>query len=192
MKGMIILLDTLEKIVRVISKIVLKVIMVIGLAMLIIALAHVFARYILNSSLTWSEELLKIMLVWFCLLSASYLAVRKDHVAIVIFKEKLFKRVTPQLELIVRVLMFVASLVVCYIGVRMIISAGSRVTPAMSFPYSVMYAAIAVAFGLMALYELRNMLFAFARPGALSAVEDDKLEEELVADCFDEEQNCNT
>lgn len=189
---MLILLDALEKIVRKTSKIVLKVIMVIGLAMLAIALAHVFARYVLNSSLTWSEELLKIMLVWFCLLSASYLAVRKDHVAIVVFKEKLFKRITPQLELVVRVLMFVASLVVCYIGIRMIISAGSRVTPAMGFPYAFMYAAIAVAFGLMALYEFRNMLFAFARPDALSAVEDDKAEEELVPSLVEENETKNT
>ncbi len=174
------MLDTLDNIVRKISKFVLKVIMVIGLAMCVIALAHVFARYVLNSSFTWSEELLKIMLVWFCLLSASYIAVRKDHVAIVVFKEKLFKKITPQLELVVRVLMFLASLTVCYIGVAMIISAGERVTPAMGFPYALMYAAIAVAFALMSLYEFRNMLFAFARPDALSAVEDDKLEEEIV------------
>lgn len=164
------MLDTLDKFVQRLCKIVMYVIMVIGIVMLAIALMHIFSRYVLNSSLSWSEELLKILLVWFCTLSASYIAVRREHVSIVIFKQKFPKRVEHGMDLVVQVLMFLASIIVCYIGIKMMIKAGSRVTPAIGFPYSGMYSAIAVSFAVMALYELRNVLFDVFRPGSKPAV----------------------
>lgn len=164
------MLDTLDNVIRRICKVVMTVIMIIGLAMLAISLVHIFCRYVLNSSLSWSEELLKILLVWFCLLSASYIAVRREHVSIVVFKQKFPKHVEHTMDLCVQVLMCIASLVVCYIGIKMIIKAGSRVTPALGFPYGGMYAAVAVSFALMALYEFRNVLYDFVRPGEKPAI----------------------
>ena len=156
--------------VRVTSRVVLNIIIAIGLVMLAIALMHIFSRYVLNSSLTWSEELLKILLVWFCLLSASYIAVRREHVSIVVFKQMFPKRVEHAMDSAVQIIMFLASLTVFFIGILMIIRSGSRVTPALGFPYAVKYAAVSVAFAVMSLYELRNILFDIFRPGEEPAV----------------------
>ncbi len=175
------MLDTLDNVIRKINKGVMDVIMIIGISMLVIALIHIFSRYVLNSSLTWSEELLKIMLVWFCLLSASYIAVRRDHVSIVVFKQMFPKKIEHGMDLFMQILMFIASLIVCFIGIRMMIKAGSRVTPALNFPYAGKYAAVTVAFAVIALYEFRNMLNDFLRPGEKPAIVDNKQELDVTS-----------
>lgn len=81
------MVETMDKIVGVLYKIIRVALCVILLAMIGILMAHIISRYILNSSLTWSEELLKILLVWFGMMSVSVLAARREHVSIVIFKE---------------------------------------------------------------------------------------------------------
>ncbi len=43
----------------------------LGLAMTVIVVAQVFARYVLNSSLFWSEELARYCLVWISFLGAT-------------------------------------------------------------------------------------------------------------------------
>ena len=69
---------------------VLKVLLIVLLvSMVCILMAHIWRRYVVNNSLTWSEELLKILLVWFGMLSVAVLAARREHVAIVIFKSKM-------------------------------------------------------------------------------------------------------
>lgn len=165
------MLDTYDKVVRTISKVVLGVIIVIGFAMLVVTWAHVFWRYALNNSLTWSEELLKIMVVWFCLLSATFISCRKEHVSIVIFKQMLPKFIERKMDIFTSFLMFAVSAVMCYIGWRLQAWAGIRRTPAIGFPIAYMYMSIFVAFGIMAIYELRNFLamaIAPTRPPALN------------------------
>ena len=164
------MLDTLNNVVRIISRVVMMIIITIGIVMLVISLLHIFNRYVLNSSLTWSEELLKILLVWFCLLSASYIAVRREHVSIVVFKQMFPKKVENIMDIAVQILMLFASLIVFFIGILMIIRSGNRVTPALGFPYAIKYAAVSVAFAVMSLYELRNILFDLFRPNEEPAV----------------------
>lgn len=86
------MVETMDKIVGVLYKIIRVALCVILLAMIGILMAHIISRYILNSSLTWSEELLKILLVWFGMMSVSVLAARREHVSIVIFKEHMPKK----------------------------------------------------------------------------------------------------
>lgn len=164
--------DTFDKFIRGISKAVLAVIMVIGFVMLVVAWAHIFYRYALNNSLTWSEELLKILLVWFCLLSATFISVRREHVKIVIFKQLLPKVLENKVDLFVSFLMFFGSAAMCYIGWRLAGNAGMRRSPALRIPFSHMYAAIYVSFFIMALYELRNFLADILAPGRPAALSD--------------------
>lgn len=163
--------ESFDKIIRGISKAVLAVIIAIGTVMLIVSWAHIFYRYALNNSLTWSEELLKILLVWFCLLSATFISVRREHVGIVVFKQLLPKALEKRMDLFVSFLMFFGSAAMCYIGWRLAGNAGIRRSPALRIPFAHMYAAIYVSFAIMALYELRNFLSDLTnpdRPAALS------------------------
>lgn len=164
------MLAALDKLIKAVYKIVLAAIMAIGLVMLVVAWAHVFCRYVLNDSLTWSEELLKILLVWFCLLSTTIIAVQREHVSIVVFKEMMPKKVNHMLTFVSQVLMLVASVVVLVIGIDFVLVAGSRMTPALRLPYRYTFSAIPVSFAILTLYELRNTIADFVK-GPRFAVE---------------------
>ncbi|MDR1536053.1 MAG: TRAP transporter small permease [Planctomycetota bacterium] len=158
------MLNAFDTAIRLISKVVLGVIMVIGTAMLIVCLAHIFWRYVLNDSLTWSEEVMKIMIVWFCLLSATFISCRREHVSIVIFKQMLPGIVERKLDIFVGFVMFACALIMAWIGWRLMFWAGNRRTPATGFPVAYQYASLTVAFGIMAIYELRNFLALWLDP----------------------------
>ena len=63
--------EKLDKALGVVFNIMKVMLIVLILAMVGILIAHIVFRYILNNSLTWSEELLKILLVWFGMLSVA-------------------------------------------------------------------------------------------------------------------------
>lgn len=157
------MLAALDKLIKAVYKVVLAAIIAIGLVMLVVAWAHVFCRYVLNDSLTWSEELLKILLVWFCLLSTTVISVQREHVSIVVFKQMMPLKANQTLTLVAQVLMLVASVIVLFIGIDFVMVAGSRMTPALRIPYRYTYSAIPVAFAILSLYELRNTIADFVK-----------------------------
>lgn len=157
------MLAALDKLIKAVYKVVLTAIIAIGLVMLVVAWAHVFCRYVLNDSLTWSEELLKILLVWFCLLSTTVISVQREHVSIVVFKQMMPLKVNHTLTFIAQVLMLVASVIVLFIGIDFVMVAGSRMTPALRIPYRYTYSAIPVAFAILSLYEFRNTVADFVK-----------------------------
>lgn len=155
------MLEKYDQVIRIMNKVLLGVLIALMAVMLVTCWLHVFYRYMLNNSLTWSEEFMRITLVWFCMLSASILAVRREHVSIVVFKEMMPKKVNLTFTRFTQILTFLVSCVVVWIGIRMVISAGVRTTPAMHIPYSWAYAAIPVAFTIISIYEFRNVLADF-------------------------------
>lgn len=157
------MLAALDKLIKAVYKVVLAAIIAIGLVMLVVAWAHVFYRYVLNDSLTWSEELLKILLVWFCLLSTTVIAVLREHVSIVVFKQMMPLKVNHALTFIAQVLMLIASIIVLFIGIDFVMVAGSRMTPALRIPYRYTFSAIPVAFAILTLYEFRNTVADFVK-----------------------------
>lgn len=140
------------------EKATLYTIMFVGVVMLVVAWAHIFYRYVINSSLTWSEEFLKLCLVWFSLLSASIISKRSGHMGIVIFREKMPQKVQYIFLRLVRFFMLTACAVVVVMGIMLVIKARAQLTPALGVSFSVGYAAIPVSFALMFIYELIHII----------------------------------
>ena len=152
-----------DKVSQTVTKASLWAIIVIGLFMLALCLVSVILRYFLHNSLTWGEEILKISLVWFGLLSVGVIAYRREHVGIVIFKEKMPAKVQTAFGVISQVLLLFASIMMTIIGAQLVMRSGSQLTPALRRPYAVGYMAIPVAFGIMVVYEIRNTLLEFTK-----------------------------
>lgn len=152
------MISVLDKIIRIIYNVLLAILVAMAVTMLGIALAHVFYRYVLNDSLTWSEEFLKVLLVWFCILSATIIGIRREHVSIVIFKNMFPIKVQKVLSIVTQFIMLSACVVALVLGIRLVLSAGTRMLPSIRIPYGLAYGAIPVAFAIMTLYELRNFL----------------------------------
>lgn len=172
------MIEAMDKFIAASFKVLRAVLCVVLLGMVAILMAHIFCRYILNNSLTWSEELLKILLVWFGMLSVSLLAVRREHVSIVIFKEHMPKKMSAVLSKITQLLTVIICLAVIYVGVRYVMAAGHRPTPALRLSYGYAYAAIPVSFLFVTIYEFRNLLVDFIGKGKYAVIE--KPEEDLT------------
>ena len=77
------------------------------LAIVVIMIVQVFARYVLNSSLIWAEELCRYILVWqsFLLIGIAY------HQGELIVLDILSTKVSPPVRFLIR---FLVSIPVCY------------------------------------------------------------------------------
>ncbi len=152
------MLKFLDRTVSLLQRGVLAVLTTVGSAMLVIAWLHVFYRYVLNDSLTWSEELLKVLLIWFGLLCVSFISADRGHVSIVVFKQKMPRPINEFFTVLSGVLIYIASLMLVYVGIRMMVNSVGRTTPALGIPYVWAYAAVPVSFFIISIYELRNVV----------------------------------
>lgn len=149
--------DKINTVVKGINEGVLWAIMILGIVMLVISLAHIFYRYVLNNALTWSEELLRMMLVWFSLLSTTVISYQSEHIGIVIFREMMPEKVQKVLMVAVRFLILIATAVTTVIGVDFVIRSLGQVTPSLGMPYSVGYSAVPICFLIMTIYEINHI-----------------------------------
>ncbi len=150
---------------------------VLGLVMLGVALLHIGARYVIGRSLPWSEEFLRIAIVWFAMLSATLISKRSEHIGIVVFREHMPMPVQKVLVRLVRFVMLIACCIVTYCGVLLVIKAAGNTTPALGIPYSLAYAAIPLAFFIMVIYEVSHIIkgnFMETVPGKPEAEESSK------------------
>lgn len=172
------MITALDKVIDVIWKVLRVILVALLTSMIVILVAHIFWRYILNHSLTWSEECLRGLLVWFGMLSVSVLAVRREHVAIVVFKDHMPKKVSSFLSKLTQIMVVLICLLMVFIGIWYTASVGSRLTPAMRIPYAYFYAAVPVSFVPVALFEIRNLLVDLTGKGPYAAIK--KPEEDLT------------
>ena len=166
------MVEIMDKIVRALFAVLKAVLTVVLVGMVVILAAHIIFRFVLNNSLTWSEELLKILLVW------SVLAARREHVAIVVFKDHMPKKVSNVLSKVTQFITVVICLIIIYIGAKYMLEAGFRPTPALRIPYGYAYAAIPVAFFFITIFEFRNLVADLTGKGNYAAIE--KPEEDLT------------
>lgn len=172
------MIEKMDRCIAVSFKVLRAVLCIILLGMIGILMAHIFCRYILNNSLTWSEELLKILLVWFGMLSVSLLAIRREHVSIVVFKEHMPTKIADFFTKVTQIITVAVCIAVVYVGAQYVMEAGYRPTPALRLPYGYAYAAIPVSFLFITIYEFRNLIVDLTGKGNYAAVE--KPEEDLT------------
>ena len=171
------MVEKIDKILGWVFNLLKTLLIVLLVGMVGILIAHIWRRYVVNNSLTWSEELLKILLVWFGMLSVAVLAARREHVAIVIFKSKMPKAVANACTIITQVLTFAICVIGIVLGIKYCKTAGYRLTPALRIPYGWAYSSIPVSFFFVALFELRNLIVDITGKGNYACVE--KPEEDL-------------
>lgn len=165
-------LDKLNQIGEVIKKILLAIVSVIGIAMLVIAWLHVFCRHVLNNSLTWSEELLRILLIWFALFCVSFISAKRGHVSVIAFRNLLPDSLNELFMAISSLLMYLSSLMMVYIGIRMIIKSVEQKTPALGIPYIWLYLSVPVSFLFISFFEFRNLVRALQKYKNGTLIED--------------------
>ncbi len=135
-------------------------ILLIGLnaVMVAIVLGAVFFRYVLNDSLSWSDELVRYLFVWFSLVGSALVLREREHIRVEYFVEKFPPRLRRGVEVAMAagVCLFHAALTV--LGGLWVWETRGTVTSALQWPLNLFfYAALPVASLLSLAYALRRL-----------------------------------
>lgn len=115
-------------------------------ALFLVAISNIFMRYLFNSPLAWTEEILQMLLVWASFLGASALVRRREHVFISFVTDKLPPRLAHWNEQIFSVgIILVSAAVMLYWGTELLGYSAYRSTPMLQIPYYWIHVAIPVS-----------------------------------------------
>jgi len=125
----------------------LAVILVMGF-LLIDVIWGVFTRYVLGHQSPWTEELAKMLLIWVALLGASIGFLRKSHLGVDYFVNKLSEKSRAIVQMAVYLLAAVfAAVVLIYGGYRLVslTLTTSQPSPALSIQMGYVYLALPIS-----------------------------------------------
>lgn len=137
-----------------------------GLVFVIIVTAYsIFNRYVLEQSAVWAPELAGIIYAWVVFLGASAAWKRGLHISIDVIVRNLGPRAQRSIRLLGDLILIVFLAYVTFLAIKITISGYTRVSPVMAVPFSYIYAAAAIGFGLMLLRRVVSMA-RIIRPGS--------------------------
>ncbi len=126
-----------------------KVTLIILILLNLVVGAQVFARYVLNHSLFWSEELARYLFIWLVFLSAAMVLRQDRHIQVSAFVDMLPASVKRAVIILGDLLMLGFVLVVFVEGIRLANMVRTVLTAAMEIPWSFVYLGIILGMGLM-------------------------------------------
>lgn len=125
----------------------------------VVMILQVFCRYVLNSSLSWSEELSRYCFIWFNCLGTTVLTKELTHARISLidglFKGKLSNRIY---WIILDIVMIAISVMLLIAGIDVVKVSHAQLTAALQIPKSLVYAAAPFAGFGMLLHLIPHML----------------------------------
>lgn len=121
---------------------------------------QVIMRYVMQNSLSWSEELARYMFVWQLWLGSSYAAKNKTHLRITMIRDRLGDKAQKAVDLLVFVVWIAFAAVVTYKGFELAFTIGSygQKSTALGLPMMYAYLAVPVGSGLMIIRLIENFV----------------------------------
>ncbi len=123
-----------------------------------IIVLQVFLRYVLQSPLSWSEEVALLLLVWFGMLAVAIAIYRHTHMAISVVWDRLSPPAQHVLNIAVEILVLIFALNISINAGLLIDIVGDQALSASGFPKAWLYLPLQVGGALMAMNCIANLL----------------------------------
>jgi TRAP-type C4-dicarboxylate transport system permease small subunit len=120
--------------------------------MVMVISAAVFWRYVLNDSLSWSEELGRYLLVWISFLGASMGTYQAAHISISMVTERLPPRIRWATELAADLMVVAFLAAILYQSIKILPVMSVRIAPTLGIRMSVVYAVLPLSSAVMLLH----------------------------------------
>lgn len=137
---------------------------VLLLSVFVLIIVQVFARYVLNQPLTWSEELARLLLVWCTYIAAGFVASRNTHIAVDVIAAILPRRLADALEVFAMLVVIAVSAFMIYGGITLVQLTSILPLPATGLPKAVLYAAVLVGNLIILLHMVLNTYLYLRHP----------------------------
>ncbi|SES26420.1 TRAP transporter small permease [Salipaludibacillus aurantiacus] len=124
------------------------------LAIVLITLAQVFSRFVLNSPFIWADELSRFLLVWMVFIGVGAVSFDDRHLAVNLFQEMMSPKVKLISDIIMRGIIIIFLIVVAYTSIDIVVAAHNSSTGALSIPFSFWRVAAPVGAVLMIVFTI--------------------------------------
>lgn len=133
---------------------------ILVVAILLLVIAQVVARYLLNSPFVWTGEIARFGLIWVTFLGAAFVMARGLHITVDVVSQPFGPRGRMILDISSSLITIVTALVILPESLSFTIANNSVGSPAADVPMSAVYAAGVIGFGLLALHCIIRTILA--------------------------------
>ncbi len=131
-----------------ISKAVNTTVSYVGMSLFAILIfacvAQVFFRFVLNNSLSWTEELARYCFIWMHMIGASLLIEVSGHATVTVILDLLHGTARRALDLLIELIILANGSVMLYAGWMLAYSSRNNLSTAMSVPMWMINSSVAV------------------------------------------------
>lgn len=129
--------------------------------MTLLIFVQVFMRYVMHSSLSWSEELARYTFIWLIYIGVSYGAKSMRHIKIEAALDLFPKKIQPYIVIVGDVFFLLFALFIFVAGIELSIKIMNlkQSSPALGIPMWVIYSAPAVGYGLTVIRQIQVIIY---------------------------------
>ncbi len=127
---------------------------VLLLTMVVITFLQVIMRYVFDSPLTWAEETIGVLMIYFGLIGGSFGIYYGIHISLEVFVEKFMKKWDRQIKILEVLIYVFFGLIEIIYGIQIMKVTVFQVLPATGFPVRYTYLALPIAGVVMIFFSL--------------------------------------
>jgi TRAP-type C4-dicarboxylate transport system permease small subunit len=148
----------LEKIANIVDAIVSYVGMVLFAILIVACVGQVFFRFVLNHSLSWTEELARFCFIWMHLIGASLLIRTKGHATVTVILDLLHGTAKKIFDIFIDLIIMLNGSVMVYSGMQLVQSSRHNLSPSLSVPMWIINASVFVGGALLIFQALVQLI----------------------------------
>jgi len=141
-----------------IDRIVQWLVVILFISMVIVGGMQVFNRFILNKSLSWSEEFQKFAHIWIIFLSIPLGYAKNSHIGMEMFASKLPRSIKKLLSLFIDILWGAFGIFIARYTYRIMQIARTQTSPGLDLRMDWVYAGLFIGMAYLVLVSLRRLL----------------------------------
>ncbi|KGQ69530.1 hypothetical protein OA57_10970 [Chelonobacter oris] len=124
-----------------INKLISNILILMMILLTFCVIWQVISRYILSAPSTITEELSRFLMIWICLLGASYAVGQKRHLSIDLLNSFISDINQSRLQFIINIIILIFSLLLTWGGIFLVrnVLLSEQVSPALRIPMGYIY-----------------------------------------------------
>lgn len=147
----------MNKCFRIFDLIIDSLMVICSVGFVALAFAQVFCRFILNSSLSWSEELCRYLFVEMVFLGAGVCILEKKHASVDIIVNAMPGSIKKYYQAILDIIVVATGVLLTVFGYKFAVGAIGQTSPALRIPYVYIYSGIVLGGIVFTVDALRSM-----------------------------------
>ncbi|GHV41308.1 C4-dicarboxylate ABC transporter permease [Synergistales bacterium] len=141
----------------VLNKVVLRFLTVLLMLMVIVINVQVFCRYVMNASLSWSEEVARYMFVWIVLLGASIGIKEWFHISVTFLVDRFPSKIRFAIDAVIKIMIAAFSVVLFYASCILVKAVSAQISAALGLPVPILYLCMPITSFLIFLHIVSSL-----------------------------------